>query len=275
MNNYKLINERWQAYVSGDNLEEQFNRELNKLLKELQVLNEQNEPGMMGKIAQKVGTFLKSAFDKIATAIKNAPKTAVSLVTKLVGAAKTFLRDPKNRMKILSAVKAVGVIAILAAALYSPDVRAAVVDPESGKTIGPGGSEVFTNAVRGSLTAVADALNNIVRTDIDPKALSMKQEVLSLISKINSPEKMELTELQKYILRVTKISLQVVIDYDKEKDNDHALTRQIVNYGKIFQDFIITKIQGITTEFKGTLPGEERGPAFGGHFMKTARELMK
>jgi hypothetical protein len=257
MTEYKLINERWNAFVKQDTLEEQFNRELNKLLKELQVLNEQqDQPGVMGKIAQKVGQFVKSALSKIESAIKSSVKTATSLVNKLIQAAGTFLRDPKNKAKIISAIRTVGVMALIAAALYSPEAQAAIVDPDTGATVG--GSDVLSNAIRGSLSMIADSLDQIVRTDIDPKAMGLKDEVLKLISKINSPEKVEMSELQKYIYRTAKVALQVVRDVDKEQGSNQ-LTSELVNFGKKFSDFIITKTQDVTTTFKGQLPGTGKG----------------
>ena len=274
MNNYKLINERWQSYVKEENLEEQFNRELNKLLKELQVLREANEPGMMGKIGQKIGQFVKSSLDKIASAIKNAPKTAISLVTKLIGAAKIFLKDPNNKRRLLSAVKAVGVLALLAAALYSPDVQAAIIDPETGKTIGPGGSEVLANAIRGSLGLIADGLDNIIRTDIDPRAMELKSDVIGLINKINSPQAVEMNSLERYILKIAKTAMQIVREADKDLGGDN-LTKQLVGYGNSFQDFLITKMQGITTEYTGKLPGTGKGPSFGDLGVDAARAMLK
>jgi hypothetical protein len=210
----------------------------------------------MGKIAQKVGQFVKSALSKIESAIKSSVKTATSLVNKLIQAAGTFLRDPQNKTKIISAIKTVGVMALIAAALYSPEAHAAVVDPDTGTTIG--GSDVLSNAIRGSLSMIADSLDYIVRTDIDPKALGLKDEVLKLISKINSPEKVEMSELQKYIYRIAKTGLQIIRDTDKEQGNNQ-LTSELVNYGKKFSDFIIIKTQDVTTTFKGHLPGTGKG----------------
>lgn len=256
MNNYQLINERWQAYLGEQTLEEQFNRELNKLLKELQVLREAAEPGMLGKIGQKIGQFIKSSLDKISAAIKKGPKLAVSLVTKLVAAAGTFLKDPKNRAKIISAIKAVGVMALLAAAFYSPEAHAKIVDPETGKLLG--GADTYTNAIRGALAIVADGLETITKTDIDPRAMALKHNVLELISKINSPQTVEITGLEKYILKIAQTCMGILRDADKETGGNEAL-KHLLSYGKSFQDFLITKVQGAHTEYVGKLPGEARG----------------
>lgn len=258
MNNYKLINEQWQRYVKSDNLEEQFNRELNKLLKELQILREANEPGMMGKIAQKVGTFLKSAFGKIASAIKSAPKMAISLVTKLVNAAGKFLKDPETKARLLTVIKTIGILAVVAAALYSPEARAAIVDPDTGHVIGAGGNEAAANAYVGALASISDILEKMVSTDIDIKAAALKDPVLQLISKINKPEVVQLTGIEKDILKIAKTGLRVIMDTDKHFGTTD-LTETMMDYGKKFHDFIITKIEGNTTHFKGTLPGSGKG----------------
>lgn len=254
MNNYQLINERWQAYLGEQTLEEQFNRELNKLLKELQVLSEQNEPGIMGKIGQKVGQFVKSSLDKILGAVKKAPGAAFNIAKSLLINVNKFIRNPK----VLAAVKAVGLLAIVAATLYTPEARAAIIDPDTGNLVGAGGNEAAAQAYVGALASITDILEKMVRTDIDIKAAALKDPVLGLISKINKPEVVDLTNFEKEILSIAKRSLRIIMNTDKHFGNTD-LTDIMMDYGKKFNNFIITKLEGVTTHYKGKLPGTGKG----------------
>jgi hypothetical protein len=255
MRNYHKYYNSWQHYVKSDlQIEQEFNRELNILLKELQVLQEQN---LFGSVAQKIGDFAKKQFNKVFDLIKSAPQQAIKLVTSIVQSASKFIKDPENQKKIIKAIKIVGTLALIAIAVGSPAAHAAVVDPDTQQVVGGSGNAEIANMFRGALSNISGALEYMSIRDIDPYAAKAQEQIMQLISKINSSQVIDMSENEKYLFRIAKELLKMLGQSDKTKGTDFL--KIMSDIGSQFSDFIIQKSQTLASggkdiEYTGTLP---------------------
>lgn len=256
MTNYHKYYNSWQYYVKSDlQIEQEFNRELNILLKELQVLQEQN---IFGSIAQKIGEFAKKQFNKVFELIKSAPQQAIKLVTSIVQNASKFIKDPENQKKIIKAIKIVGTLALIAIAVGSPAAHAAVVDPDTHQVVGGSGAGAeIANMFRGALSNIAGALDYMSVRDIDPNAARAQEAVMQLINKINSSQVIDMTANEKYLFRIAKELLKMIGESDTDKGTNFLKTMSDI--GSQFSDFIIQKANTLASagkdiEYTGKLP---------------------